>query len=88
MTQEINLNLKLQEAVKYAYKNAPAVKARFDKAGITPDDVRSVADLPKIPVLPKDEIVALQQANPPFGGMLGVPPEKVTHIFFSPGPIY
>ena len=83
-----NLDAKLREAVKYAYEHAPAVKARFDKAGITPDDVQGVADLPKIPVLPKDEIVALQQANPPFGGMLGVPPAKVTHIFFSPGPIY
>ncbi|MCB8980941.1 MAG: AMP-binding protein [Ardenticatenaceae bacterium] len=83
-----NLDQKLQEAVKYAYENAPAVKARFDKAGITPDDIQGVADLPKIPVLSKDEIVALQQANPPFGGMLGVPPEKITHIFFSPGPIY
>lgn len=83
-----NLDAKLREAVEYAYEHAPAVKARFQKAGITPDDVQGVADLPKIPVLPKDEIVALQQANPPFGGMLGVPPEKVTHIFFSPGPIY
>ncbi|MAU02136.1 MAG: CoF synthetase [Anaerolineaceae bacterium] len=83
-----DLDAKLKEAVQYAYKNAPAVKARFDKAGITPDDIQGVADLPKIPVLPKDQIVALQQAAPPFGGMLGVPPEKVTHIFFSPGPIY
>ncbi|WP_420645455.1 phenylacetate--CoA ligase family protein [Candidatus Leptofilum sp.] len=83
-----HLDEKLKEAVQYAYENAPAVKAWFDKVGITPNDIRSVADLPKIPVLPKDEIVALQQASPPFGGMLGIPPEKVTHIFFSPGPIY
>ncbi len=86
--EENSLNTKLREAVKYAYENAPAVKARLDKVGITPADIQGVADLPKIPVLPKDEIVALQQANPPFGGMLGVPPQKVTHIFFSPGPIY
>lgn len=83
-----DLDAKLKEAVRYAYENAPAVRERFDKVGIMPDDIQGVADLPKIPVLPKDEIVALQQADPPFGGMLGVPPEKVTHIFFSPGPIY
>ena len=83
-----DLNAKLRDAVQVAYENAPAVKARFEAAGIMPTDIQSVADLPKIPVLPKDDIVKLQQANPPFGGMLGIPPEKVTHIFFSPGPIY
>ncbi|WP_420628295.1 phenylacetate--CoA ligase family protein [Candidatus Leptofilum sp.] len=83
-----DLDAKLRETVRHAYENAPAVRERFEKAGIMPSDIQGVADLPKIPVLPKDEIVALQQANPPFGGMLGIPPEKVTHIFFSPGPIY
>ncbi len=82
------LDQQLREAVKAAYENATAVRERFEAAGITPDDIQGVADLPKIPVLSKDKIVALQQANPPFGGMLGIPPEKVTHIFFSPGPIY
>lgn len=83
-----NLDVKLRNAVKTAYENAPAVKARFEAAGITPNDIQSLADLPQIPVLPKDDIVAMQQANPPFGGMLGVSPDKITHIFFSPGPIY
>ena len=83
-----DLDAKLRNAVKVAYENAPAVKARFDAAAITPDDIQGVADLPKIPVLPKDKIVAMQQANPPFGGMLGVPADQVTHVFFSPGPLY
>jgi phenylacetate-CoA ligase len=83
-----NLDAKLREAVRVAYENAPAVRDRFEAANISPDDIQGVADLPKLPVMSKDKIVALQQANPPFGGMLGVSPEKVTHIFFSPGPIY
>ena len=83
-----DLDAKLKEAVKYAYEHAPSVRERFDKASITPDEIQGVADLPKIPVLPKDQIVAMQQAGPPFGGMLGVPADQVTHIFFSPGPLY
>lgn len=82
------LDRRLQEVVQAAYAGATAVKSRFDQAGLTPDDIQSVADLVKIPVLPKDQLVALQQAAPPFGGMLAVPREQVTHIFFSPGPIY
>ena len=82
------LDKRLREMVQSAYANAPAVKARFDKANIEPNDIQTVADLVKIPVMPKDAIVQLQQTDPPFGGMLGVPLEKVSHIFFSPGPIY
>jgi phenylacetate-CoA ligase len=85
---EHNLNTKLREAVKVAYAHAPAVKARFDEASIAPTDVQCVADLVKVPVLAKDELVAMQQAAPPFGGMLGVPLSQISHIFFSPGPIY
>ncbi len=83
-----NLDQKLQKTIQHAYEKATAVSARFDAAGINPDDIQTVADLVKIPILPKDKIVAQQQANPPFGGMLAVPREEVSHIFFSPGPIY
>ncbi len=85
---EDDINHKLRKLIQSAYANAPAVKARMDKAGVSPEDVRSVADLARIPVLAKDEMVAMQQADPPFGGMLGVPASDITHIFFSPGPMY
>ncbi|HFE66452.1 MAG TPA: phenylacetate--CoA ligase family protein [Chloroflexi bacterium] len=83
-----DLDAKLREAVAWAYEQATAVKTRFDEVGIKPSDIQTTADLVKIPILPKDDIVALQQAAPPFGGMLGVPREQLSHIFFSPGPIY
>ena len=79
---------KLTTAVQNAYDHAPAVRQRFDDAGLTPADIQSVADLPKLPVLPKDRLIELQQADPPFGGMLAVPITAVRHIFMSPGPIY
>jgi phenylacetate-CoA ligase len=79
---------RVEALIRHAYDRAPAVKARFDAAGLTPDDVRGVADLDRVPVMPKDEVAALQQANPPFGGLLAAPPETLRHIFMSPGPIY
>ncbi len=82
------LDQKVKKAVQWAYDHAPAVKNRFDEAGVKPAQIQNVADLQKLPVLPKDRLVAIQQANPPFGGMLGVPLSQVSHIFFSPGPIY
>ncbi|HNS40579.1 MAG TPA: phenylacetate--CoA ligase family protein, partial [Promineifilum sp.] len=81
-------DLQLQELIGHAYANSPAFRARLDGAGVSPDDIRAEADLVKIPVMTKDEAAALQQADPPFGGMLAVPVETVSRIFFSPGPLY
>jgi phenylacetate-CoA ligase len=83
-----DINNRLHNLVQHAYNNAPATKARFDKLNLLPHDIQSVADLAKLPILPKDDVVALQQADPPFGGLLTVPIGEVGHIFFSPGPLY
>lgn len=82
------LNKRLGKQVKFAYRNAPAVKEKFDKAGVSPAEIRTVKDLEKLPVTTKDELVKLQQANPPFGGFLAVPVNSLNRIYVSPGPIY
>jgi len=79
---------KLQEQIHYAYDHAPAMRARLDSAGIKPTDIHTIKDMEKIPITKKDELIDLRKANPPFGGLLGVPPEKLEIIFMSPGPIY
>ena len=79
---------RMREIVAYAYERAPAVKERFEKAGVKPGDIRTVKDLEKIPMLRKDALVALQKANPPFGGYLAVPMDSLERIYQSPGPIY
>jgi phenylacetate-CoA ligase len=84
----MTLDQKLRDIVAYAYEHVPAVQARFDAAELTPADIETTADLARLPILSKDEVVARQQANPPFGGMLGVPASQVTRIYMSPGPIY
>jgi phenylacetate-CoA ligase len=83
-----SLDKKLRETIAAAYANSSEVKGRFDAAGIKPGEIQTVADLARVPVLPKDDVIARQQANPPFGGLLAVPMSEVSHIFFSPGPLY
>lgn len=78
----------LQALVQHAYDHSPAFRARLDGAGIRPEEIRSEADLNRIPVFTKDEAAALQAADPPFGGMLAAPLSAVSRIFFSPGPLY
>lgn len=80
----------LDQAVTHLTSQAvavPALATRFESAGIDPSAVRSVADLSELPVLPKDEVVALQAQDPPFGGLLGEGAD-VVRVFQSPGPLY
>jgi phenylacetate-CoA ligase len=79
---------KLQRLVSYAYENAPGFKIRLDGAGIKPADIKNLADLKRIPVLHKDDLIRLQKEMPPFGGYLAVPLSEIDHIYQSPGPIY
>ena len=79
---------RLRETIDAAYQNSPEVRGRFETAGLAAGDVQTVADLKKVPILEKDDVIALQQANPPFGGLLAVPMSEIRHIFFSPGPLY
>ncbi len=84
----MTIDQRLHAQIQYAYAHAPAVKAQFDRAGISPGDIQTVADLDRVPILTKDEAVALQAADPPFGGMLAAPLTSVSRLFFSPGPLY
>lgn len=84
----MDLNNAIRQHIEQAYTNAPAIRRILDEAGVKPSDIQTVDDLGRLPVTSKDRLVELQQANPPFGGFLGVPMAELTRIYISPGPIY
>lgn len=49
-------NKRVREIVSYAYGHVPFYHRKFDELGIKPDDVRTIADLIKIPVTRRDEL--------------------------------
>jgi len=75
------------DAVRHGAAHSPEIARRLAGAGVSAEDVQGVADLAGIPVLPKDDLPALQAADPPFGGMLAVPVASLRRVFRSPGPI-
>lgn len=81
------MSQELQETIGHLYEHAPAFKARLDAAGLTPKDLQTEADLAKLPVFRKDDLIALQKENPPFGGLLAVPMGALRAVYQSPGPI-
>ena len=48
--------INLKKLLNHAYKNVPFYRMKFEKAGITPDDIKKPADMKKIPVTTKEEL--------------------------------
>ena len=48
----------------------------------------SMEDLKQYPLTRKSDLMALQAANPPMGGLVPLDPPDVRYIHVSPGPIY
>ena len=71
---------RLQWTVKHAYENVPLYRAKFDAAGVAPDDIRSLDDLRLLPFTTKDDL----RSTYPFG-MFAVPMSEVRRIHASSG---
>jgi len=73
-------NERLVNTVKRIYDNVPLYKQRMDEAGITPDDIKSIDDLKKLPFTYKNDL----RDTYPFG-MFTVPMEEVATLHASSG---
>lgn len=71
---------KLQAQLRYAYENSPFYKRKWDKAGIHPEDIKSLEDFENIPFVTKYEIRHDQIENPPFGSNLCVDRKELARI--------
>ena len=84
-TREAALMAALPDAVANAKANAPGVAKILDD--VEPGDVTSRAALAGLPVTRKSDLIDLQQAEPPFGGLTTRPARAMARLFMSPGPI-
>lgn len=71
---------RLQTKIKDVYEKVPFYRQKLQQAGLTPDSIRSLADLKKIPFTSKYDF----RDNYPFG-MLAIPKEKIIRIHASSG---
>ena len=76
---------KLKAQIAYAYERAPFYRSKWDEAGIHPNQVKTLEDFRKIPLVYKQEIREDQAKNPPFGSYLCIPREQVFRIHGSSG---
>jgi phenylacetate-CoA ligase len=58
---------KLLALIPHLYEDSPFYRQRLRAAKLAPADIRSLADLPKAPIVTKDAMAADVVANPPWG---------------------
>lgn len=71
---------RLKWSLRHAYDNVAMYKARFDAAGVHPDDLQELSDLAKFPFTTKGD---LRDAYP--FGMFAVPREQIRRLHASSG---
>ncbi len=71
---------RLKWTVAHAYANVPHYRRAFDKAGVSPDDIRSLADVARLPLSTKTNL----RDNYPFG-MFAVPRQRLARLHASSG---
>ena len=72
--------IRLRDTVRRAYERVPHYRARFDAAGVHPDDLRRLEDISRFPLTTKEDL----RQNYPFG-MFAVPMDDIVRIHASSG---
>lgn len=84
--READLFARLPDFLAQAAKNAPGLGRWLDGHDLT--SISSREALAGLPVLHKAELMARQQAEPPFGGFANTSAIEGSRVFVSPGPIW
>ena len=71
---------RLKQTLEHAYQNVAAYRTKFDAAGVSAADFKSLEDLAKFPFTTKTDL----RDNYPFG-MFAVPREKLVRVHASSG---
>lgn len=77
--REVQLE-RLRYTVRYCYENVPFYKKKLDDAGVTPDSIKTLDDIRRIPPTTKADL----RDNYPFG-LFAVPMKNIVRIHASSG---
>jgi phenylacetate-CoA ligase len=76
---------RLRTMVAYVHETSPFWRRRLEQVGVAPGDVRSVADLPRLPFCTRAELDAEQAEHPPFGEYTCSPRETWQGLYTTSG---
>ncbi|MBI4284982.1 MAG: AMP-binding protein [Chloroflexi bacterium] len=76
----------LQKQLKYTYERSGLCRRQFEKAKLTPDNIRSLDDfIHRVPFTTKQDMLADQEAHPPYGTRLAVREDEIAVTYLTSG---
>ena len=81
-------NSRFLEQFSYVRQNSRGYRDILAQAGLAETDIRSLEDLPKLPIIRMSDLVERQKRFPPFGQFETVSPGKIRRIYINPGLIW
>ena len=73
-------SFRLSQQVRHVYANVPYYKAKMDELGVKPEDIVSIDDLHKLPLMTKQDL----RDTYPYG-LFAVPTDEVVRVHASSG---
>ncbi len=86
--QEVYKKERLSQIVRFSYEHSRFFRSLFEKAGLSPDEIKELKDLEKLPITKKADLVKAQKEKPPFGGFETLSGKDLKRIYISPGPVF
>ncbi len=77
--------IKLRKQLDYVWERSPFYRRKLEAAGLRPEHVRELDDLPRLPFTEKDELRQRQEAEPPLGDYACTPLDGLLRIHASSG---
>ncbi len=84
---------KFKKIFRWAYDHSKFHRGLYEKAGVTPEDIKTLKDIRRVPTVEKSMMRGIQRKDPfPYGDALCVPLEDVTEFHQTSGttgqPVY
>jgi phenylacetate-CoA ligase len=76
---------RLREQVERVAARSPLYRRKLAEAGVTPEQIRTLDDVRRLPFTTKAELRASQETTPPYGEQLAVPVEEIAWTYTTSG---
>lgn len=76
---------KLKNTLEWAWEKSPFYRKKWKEVGVTPNDLKTLRDFSKFPVIRKEDLRTAQEETSPFGSYLCIEPKEVARIHGTSG---
>ncbi len=77
--------VKLQRSVEYAYNKSPFHRRIYDRAGVSPGQIKTLDDIRRLPFMTREEWMECQAEQPLFGDLLTRPRDAAIRYHLTSG---